>query len=98
MNKYKEAAKQILKKHKKPLHYKEITRLALEEGILETDGKTPESSMNAQIVTDIKNKGDASDFIKTAPATYSINQDKKAVTEEAVEKDKSEEEKIQIES
>lgn len=55
MNKFKTSAIQILTEQKKPLHYKEITQLALEHGILETDGKTPEASMNAQIVMDIKN-------------------------------------------
>ena len=49
MNKFKTSAVEILAKSKKPLHYKEITRLALEQGLLETDGKTPEASMNAQI-------------------------------------------------
>lgn len=98
MNKFKDSAIQILDKNKKALHYKEITRLALEEGILETDGKTPEASMNAQLVMDIKNKGLASDFIKTAPATYALNPNKKEPTQKAIEKDKSEDEKIQVES
>ena len=54
MNKFKQSAVEILSKAKKPLHYSEITRLALESGILETEGATPESSMNAQISMDIK--------------------------------------------
>lgn len=98
MNKFKTSAIQVLTKHKKPLHYKEITRLALEEGLLETDGKTPEASMNAQLVMDIKNKGKASDFIKNAPATYSLNPNKKVPTKKALEKDEIEEEKIVVES
>ncbi|UJH68920.1 winged helix-turn-helix domain-containing protein [Allomuricauda sp. SCSIO 65647] len=77
MNKFKSAAIQILKKAGKPLHYKEITKLALEKGILETHGKTPAASMNAQIVTDINAKGSNSNFIKTAPATYALNLKKK---------------------
>ena len=67
MNKFRNAAIEILKEAKMELHYKEITRLALEKGILETDGATPDASMNAQIITDMKKKGKASDFIKTAP-------------------------------
>lgn len=35
--------------------------------------------MNAQISTEIKQKGDGSDFIKTAPSTYALNPDKKEV-------------------
>ncbi|MFS4455885.1 HTH domain-containing protein [Maribacter sp. 2304DJ31-5] len=79
MNKFKNAALLILTEVDKPLHYQEITRLALEKDILQTEGKTPAASMNAQIVTEINAKGVASDFIKTAPATYSINPNKRAI-------------------
>ena len=73
MNKFKNAAIQILKESKSPLHYKEITKRAIDKGILITDGKTPEASMNAQIITDINTKGEKSTFIKTALATYGLN-------------------------
>lgn len=95
MNKFKTAAITILSESKEPLHYKEITRLALEKGILETEGATPDASMNAQIVMDIKNKGKESDFIKTAPSTYALNPDKPKV-EEVTEEEKEEEEKIAV--
>ncbi|MBN1971031.1 MAG: hypothetical protein JW870_16810 [Candidatus Delongbacteria bacterium] len=99
MNKFRQSALQILKKSKKPLHYKEITRLALEEGILETDGKTPEASMNAQLIMDVKNKGKASDFMKTAPATFSLNPNKNnIISKQAIEQDEKEDEKITVES
>ena len=39
---------------KKPLHYREITKKALEKGWLITGGKTPEASMYAQVITEIK--------------------------------------------
>ncbi len=100
MNKFKDSAIQILTEQKKPLHYKEITQLALEQGILETDGKTPEASMNAQIVMDIKNKGKSSDFVKISPSTYALNsnkiepKDKKKI----IEKEQQEDEKLIIES
>ena len=41
---------------KKPMHYREITERALEKGWLVTNGKTPEASMRAQILTEIKRK------------------------------------------
>ena len=99
MNKFKTSAINILKKEKKSLHYKDITRLALEAGVLETEGATPENSMNAQIIMDIKNKKDASDFIKTAPSTYALNPNKKIVKQSRriEEKEKEEEEKIAVE-
>jgi len=49
MKKFRIAAIQILTEVKKPLHYKEITKLVLDKGILETDGATPDSTMNAQL-------------------------------------------------
>lgn len=97
MNKFRTAAIQILSEVKKPLHYKDITKLALEKGILETDGATPDASMNAQIITDINKKGKGSDFIKTAPSTFALNpnkiaiepkKQKKVLEEEAVEEEK----------
>ncbi len=100
MNQFKTAAITILKNAKKPLHYREITQLALEKGILQTEGKTPESSMNAQIVTDIKIKKQDSPFIKTAPATFALNPNLKEPrkVERIEEKEKEQEEKISIES
>lgn len=37
-----------------PMHYRDITREALEQGWLKTRGKTPAASMYAQIITDIR--------------------------------------------
>jgi hypothetical protein len=99
MNTFKQSAIEILKKAKMPLHYTEITRLALESGILETEGATPEATMNAQIVVDIKNKGEGSDFVRTAPGTFALNPNKKEIKEtpKIQEAEKAEEEKIVIE-
>ncbi len=63
MNKYKAAAIEVLKKSKEPLHYKEITKRALEMGILETSGATPDQSMGAQLFPSIKKNGKYSVFI-----------------------------------
>lgn len=102
MNKFRTAAIEILAGAKKPLHYKEITRLALEKGILETDGATPDASMNAQIVTDIQKKGLASDFIKTDKATFALNPNKKTIEPKkqlkVLEEEEIEEEKIKVDS
>lgn len=102
MNKFRNAAIEILKEVKNPLHSKEITRLALEKGILETDGATPENSMSTQIILDMRKKGKSSDFIKTGPSTYALNKNKEPLPEkkrirEMVE-EKEEEEKIKIET
>lgn len=51
-----DAAEKILDQHgeKKPMHYRSITEKALEHGWLDTAGKTPEATMYAQIITEIK--------------------------------------------
>jgi Holliday junction resolvase len=99
MNTFKSSAIQVLKKAGKPLHSSEITRLALEGGILVTEGATPEATMLAQLVMDVKNKGKASDFIKTGPSTFALNLNKeeKIPSVKVVEKEKVEDEKITVE-
>jgi hypothetical protein len=97
MNKFKNAAVNVLSEAGKPLHYKEITRLALEKGILETEGATPDASMNSQIIMDIKRKGSSSNFIKVSPSTYALNPNKlkeKDITEN--EEEVQEEEKLAV--
>ena len=46
---YLEAAEAILKEAGGPLHYKEISRRALERGLIEPKGQTPEATMGAQL-------------------------------------------------
>lgn len=50
-----EAAEDILKRHggAEGMHYHTITTMALDEGILASEGKTPHNSMAAQLSTDI---------------------------------------------
>jgi len=50
--KFKDAAFEILKQAGNPLHYQEITKRALFAGLLDTTGRTPESSMGALLYTD----------------------------------------------
>jgi restriction system protein len=49
---FKDAAYEILKKAKQPLHHNEITERALAAGLLETTGKTPHATMGALLYTD----------------------------------------------
>jgi hypothetical protein len=90
VNKFRTSAIAILTKAGKPLHYREITHQALEQGILETEGATPDASMNAQIVMDIKRKRKLSDFIKTAPSTYALNPNKPQIEPETEEEQEKE--------
>jgi len=51
-----DAAEEVLKRHSKgaPMHYREITDLAVSDGLIEPGGQTPEASMNVAIRQDIK--------------------------------------------
>lgn len=51
-----DSAERVLEKYgnKQPMHYRDITKQALESGFLITEGKTPEATMYAQIITEIK--------------------------------------------
>lgn len=64
-----DAAEQVLKRfgQRRPMHYKEITRRALELGLIATDGQTPASSMYAVILTEIDRalkRGEQPRFVK----------------------------------
>lgn len=50
------AAEKLLreKPEKTPVHYRELTREALERNLLDTEGKTPEATMYAQILTEVR--------------------------------------------
>ena len=52
---FREAAIKILERYSEPKTAKEITDIAIEEGLLETSGATPEATMAAQIYLDINN-------------------------------------------
>lgn len=60
----------------KPLHYREITRLATERGLLKSDGKTPWATMNAQLSMDIVNNGENSQFYREQPGFFGLNKAK----------------------
>ena len=70
---FKDAAYEVLLKSKKPLHYVDITRIILEEGLAETDGKTPERTLNADISRDISTLKGESRFIRVEKGIYSVN-------------------------
>ena len=73
MNSFKDIAYEILRETQRPLHSKELTKIALTRGWLKTAGKTPEATMNAQVLVDINSKKEGSRFIKTGPSTYALN-------------------------
>ena len=67
------AAIQILRESKKPLHYNDITKLAVENNLISTSGSTPAATMNAQIAIDIKYKKKRSAFLRVKPGIFKLN-------------------------
>ncbi|MDD4441203.1 MAG: HTH domain-containing protein [Kiritimatiellae bacterium] len=68
-----QAARLILEQAGAPLHYEEITKRILVQGLWQTSGKTPSATVNAHLAVDIKRKGSASAFVRTAPGLYALN-------------------------
>jgi restriction system protein len=65
---FKDCAQKVLAEfsHNKPMHYKAITEKALALGWLKTEGKTPDATMYAQIITENKRQkqnGSQSSFV-----------------------------------
>ncbi|MBA7606961.1 hypothetical protein ES703_14113 [subsurface metagenome] len=70
-----EAAYLILKDYKKPLHVREIIRIALANGMFETKGKTPELSLSASIYSENKlrtQKGESLRFCRIGKETWGL--------------------------
>ena len=63
--------------NKKPMHYKKITKIAIDEGWLCTEGKTPEATMNAMAINEIKrkkNRGEVPRFVQHGRGYLGLNQ------------------------
>lgn len=69
---FKEAAIQILKRFSEPKTPKEITSIAIEEGLVETQGETPDATLGALIYTDIKTNKQTP-FKKVGKGLFTLN-------------------------
>jgi hypothetical protein len=87
-NSFKGVAYQVLQEAKKPLHCKEITKIARNKKWLTTEGKTPEQTMCALLYADIKSQGRKSKFEKVKPGFFRINPKFKETSIEIVVEDK----------
>lgn len=73
-----DAAEEVLKRFsgRKPMHYRDITAKALEIGLVQTRGKTPEASLNAQVGNEIgraAQRGETPRFIKHGKGYYGLS-------------------------
>jgi restriction system protein len=69
---FKDAAQRILSEVGRPLHYKEITQRALDAGLINPQGLTPEATMGAQLYADIKRNGASSVFRKEGKGIFGL--------------------------
>jgi len=69
-----EAAYQVLKQVGKPLSPSEITSIALKQGLISTNGKTPSATMGARLYVDVKRKGNESKFFKENRGKFALRE------------------------
>jgi hypothetical protein len=66
---FKAAARDVLKEVGHPLHYTDITEIALESGYLKSTGRTPQNTMRARHSVDVRDNPETP-FVQTAPGVY----------------------------
>ncbi len=66
------AVETALTQANEPLHYREITRRILEQGLWQTEGHTPEATINARLAVDIQRGGAQSHFQRTAAGIFAL--------------------------
>lgn len=96
MKSFKDIAYQILKEEGVPLHSKDIVRIALKKKMLDTTGKTPESTMNAQLVVDINLRKGNSRFVKNRPSIFGLNKKYKEPDNRTINKKPIMEREVQL--
>jgi hypothetical protein len=83
-----EAAAEVLRLAGKPLHYKEITELAIEKNLLSHVGKSPEVTMGARLAALLKKEDKTNPIVRVKPGVFALRdwsdkKGKKAHVEEA---------------
>ena len=68
---FKAAAREVLKEIGHPLHYSDITEIALESGYLGSAGRTPQNTMRARLSVDVRDNPE-SPFFQSAPGVYGL--------------------------
>src|SRR5205809_5484183 len=66
-----EAALEILRRERKPLHYKDITNKAMDKKLLTFVGRTPEVTMQTQLTAAVK-KAPGSPFVRVKPGVFGL--------------------------
>src|SRR3982751_1787482 len=66
-----EAALEILRRERKPLHYKDITTKAMDKKLLTFVGRTPEVTMQTQLTAAVK-KTPGNPFVRVKPGIFGL--------------------------
>ena len=69
-----EAAAEVLRQAGKPLHYKEITELAIARNLLSHVGKTPEVTMGHRLTSAIKKDDKEVPIVKVKPGIFALRE------------------------
>jgi hypothetical protein len=71
---FKAAAREVLQEVGRPLHYTDITEIALQSGYLKSGGRTPQNTMRARLSVDVRDNP-GSPFVQTAPGIYGLKKE-----------------------
>jgi hypothetical protein len=69
-----EAAAEVLRLAGKPLHYKEITELAIEKNLLSHVGKSPEITMGARLAALLKKEDKTNPIVRVKPGVFALRE------------------------
>src|SRR6476620_2309836 len=69
-----EAAAEVLRMAGKPLHYKEITELAIEKNLLSHVGKSPEVTMGARLAALLKKEDKENPIVRVKPGVFALRE------------------------
>lgn len=70
---FKAAAREVLEEVGHPLHYTDITEIALQSDYLQSTGRTPQNTMRARLSVDVRDNPDTP-FVQVAPGVYGLRQ------------------------
>ena len=68
---FKAAAREVLREVGRPVHYTDITEIALEGGYLKSAGRTPHNTTRARLSVDVRDNP-VTPFVRTAPGVYGL--------------------------
>ncbi len=82
-----EAAAEVLRLAGKPLHYKEITEVAIEKNLLSHVGKSPEVTMGARLAALLKKEDKTNPIVRVKPGVFALREWGKKGSDDAVSDD-----------